>query len=410
MNEITEPLKSKLPVKLLQWLWPLYVSIKYKQSLKLRLHPGALERLKSVANQRGIICPNHCSEFDADVLFALSRAAGEAFYYLTAHEIFHAHHNWNMRPLQLLGCYPITRGMLDTDAYKTTQSLIIAGDRKLVVFPEGEISHQNNKVEALQHGTARMSFSALDKLTAMGSGETIYLIPLALKYVYKKDIRKRLKFALSRLETAMELTVLNELAINERIIRCFNQFAVREAAGHNLQWNWQDVSVDLGSSIAKLRKDVLRGIACDLQLFVSESWTELTTAHFLKSTICDLLFHYHADTNSEPNRKRLRAQLKEVKRVIDLITLDFNRLQTPLTQEQAAEFVLVLGREIFGRNVLFGSIEALVDVGRPINLQDYARSFKSSRRQTLAQIDGLLRQELQSMLDTMEFEREKIFA
>jgi 1-acyl-sn-glycerol-3-phosphate acyltransferase len=404
MNEIIEPIDSILPVKLAQLIWPFYISLKYK-GLRFEPRPDALKKLRSLRGQRAVICPNHSSELDADVMFALSRAINEPFFFLTAHEIFHGHKNWNLLPLKMLGCYPVTRGTPDIEAYRTTQKLLMEGRRKLVVFPEGEISHQNNHIKSLQRGAAKIALSVVEKLQQLGKPEPVYLVPIAIKYAYGTDIRPRLERSLKSIEEKLALPVARNLPINDRILRCFAKFGALEAAEHQLEWS---DDTHLNESIPKLRRGVLDNLAqkLDCAARLSAQTSELAQAHLLKSVICNQLFHMPTDEN----HSNLRIDLREVKQVIDLIALDFDCLKKSITQEEAAEFILVLEREIFAHDRVFGPLHVLLEIGDVINLQEYTAELPNSRQRILDTIDSVLQSQLQKMVDSLEAQRKKIIA
>ncbi|MFX6281365.1 hypothetical protein ABTF86_20095, partial [Acinetobacter baumannii] len=77
--------------------------------------------------------------------------------------------------------------------------------KKLVLFPEGEISRQNDTLMSLETGAAQLTFWGVEELTKMsaknnGQVEPLYLTPVALKYTYATDVRPALKRTLSSLE------------------------------------------------------------------------------------------------------------------------------------------------------------------------------------------------------------------
>src|SRR6185295_10298825 len=113
--------------------------------------------------KRTIICPNHPSHSDPESMFAFSAITGEDFNFLAAREIFDYNNGWNGWVIQHLGVYSVVRGACDRESFKTTKSLLVSGKKKLVIFPEGEISNQNDTLMTLESGVAQMGFWALDE-------------------------------------------------------------------------------------------------------------------------------------------------------------------------------------------------------------------------------------------------------
>src|ERR1700735_5576120 len=64
----------------------------------------------------------------------------EEFYCIAARECFDWDGGWRGRLFQGLGCYSVARGKADFHSIATTEKILREGRRKLVVFPEAEIT------------------------------------------------------------------------------------------------------------------------------------------------------------------------------------------------------------------------------------------------------------------------------
>ena len=65
--------------------------------------------------------------------------------------------------LQKLGAYSIRRGMPDRESVKHTLDVIKEKKSKLVVFPEGGLSYQNDTIMQLRDGALHLAFKAMSK-------------------------------------------------------------------------------------------------------------------------------------------------------------------------------------------------------------------------------------------------------
>jgi len=390
----------------LKWLakllWPVYMR-SARKVMELVVVGDGLERLKALAGQRVVICPNHASEDDAEVIFGLSRLAKEDFYYLTAHEIFHGHRGWNFFLLPEMGCYSVTRGAPDIHAYRTTMQILLENELKLVVFPEGEVSHFNEVVMPLEPGVARISFSALRKLKQEGIDEDITLLPLAIMYDYVDNIQGALEKGLTRIEKHLKTSMSG--TFEERLTSVtLHLIASMEEEHHIIP----DRNLDFASRAFRLREKIIDDVAAQAGLRRPDGAEQLEFAHKVKSALCDRFFH----------RKKLRGKelvaqkilYKQIVTAIDLTVLEKSCIFTAPTkpgQDEVAEVVHWLERVLFGKNTVYGARRIMMQMGEPIALSAYATQFEQDDDDAGLQVNKRIRLALLTMLRNLSSRRTK---
>ena len=102
--------------------------------------------------------------------------------------------------MQRLGVYSVVHGAVDRESFRIMRETLSEGKRKLVIFAEGEISHQNDTVMPFESGVVQLGFWALDDMKKSGQVKPIYVLPVAIKYIYKKDMWGKIEKALAKLE------------------------------------------------------------------------------------------------------------------------------------------------------------------------------------------------------------------
>jgi len=173
------------------WMLPFIMRF-FLKVFKVDIDPGSLERLKATNGFATVLVPNHVTDADPYVMFALSKRLGERFRYMTAQESFYTHAGGRLRGffLQRLGCYSVVRGAVDRESFRMTREILTTGEQKLVIFAEGEISHQNDTVMPFESGVVQLCFWAMDDMKKTGEVKPIYLVPVAIKYAYQKEMWK----------------------------------------------------------------------------------------------------------------------------------------------------------------------------------------------------------------------------
>ncbi|HWT78708.1 MAG TPA: hypothetical protein VN648_07875, partial [Candidatus Methylomirabilis sp.] len=74
------------------------------------------------------------------------------------------------------------------------------GQEVLVIFPEGEIFYLNDLVQPFKSGAVEIGMHAVVESQRTETDWTVYLIPLAIKYRYRKPICHILERRIRRME------------------------------------------------------------------------------------------------------------------------------------------------------------------------------------------------------------------
>jgi 1-acyl-sn-glycerol-3-phosphate acyltransferase len=170
---------------------------------------------KAIKDGAGVlIVPNHSFHYDSYVLIEASHRVGTPFHFLTAWQVF-AMSKWHEQlMLQWHGCFSINREAADLAAFKTAVEILKSKPEPLVIFPEGDIYHNNDRVTPFRDGAAAIAMSAAKKAL-----RPIVCIPCALKCFYLDDPTPQLQELMTRLEEAIHWRPRPDLPLSDRIYR-----------------------------------------------------------------------------------------------------------------------------------------------------------------------------------------------
>jgi 1-acyl-sn-glycerol-3-phosphate acyltransferase len=118
---------------------------------------------------------------------------------------------WSM---QLHGCFSIDRERADVQAFKQAVDILRDSPFPLVVFPEGDIYHTNDRLTPFRDGAAAIALSAARK-----TQRPIVCVPCALKYWYLDDPTPQLQRLMTRLEDRLLWRPRPDLPLAARIYR-----------------------------------------------------------------------------------------------------------------------------------------------------------------------------------------------
>jgi 1-acyl-sn-glycerol-3-phosphate acyltransferase len=111
------------------------------------------------ARDGALVCPNHSYTGDGSVMLEVGRRAlaqhGRRFYTMAAWHGFRGHGGLDGWLLQRMGVFSVDREGCDRRAIRQATELL-AGGEGLIIFPEGEIYHLNERLTPLREGVAFM--------------------------------------------------------------------------------------------------------------------------------------------------------------------------------------------------------------------------------------------------------------
>ncbi|MBA61350.1 MAG: glycerol acyltransferase [Planctomycetaceae bacterium] len=208
-----DPKLSPLVVKLLKGL------SRSKARKTCRLFDVKIENVEiiqqAVANNHGVlITPNHATHADPYAMNEVSYLANLPFYFMATWNIFAVQGKIGQWVLQKHGVFSVDREGTDRKAMEIAQDILKNKKYPLVIFPEGEVYHCNDKVTPFREGAAALSVFAARK-----SDRPIVAIPCAMKYHYTQDPTPELLELMTRLEHSIHWYSKNELSLSERIYR-----------------------------------------------------------------------------------------------------------------------------------------------------------------------------------------------
>jgi len=179
-----------------------------------------LARLKAAADERLVITPNHPTNTDPALLFALAKAADVSFHYVACRETFDMAGGLWGKVIQRLGAYSVVRGTSDRESFRATRSILSSPAGKVVIFPEGEVHSQNDTLLPFHSGVVQLAFWAMEDLRKAGEADgSVGLLPVAVRYRFAQDMRHPIERSLQRLERTLNLPSVSTKSASDRYLR-----------------------------------------------------------------------------------------------------------------------------------------------------------------------------------------------
>ena len=407
MLDFKPPKDNSFVIGSVKLLLPLLMRLTTKVS-HVDIDSESLDRLKSTDGYPTILVPNHPSRADPHVLFALSTRYGERFRYMCARETF----DRKILGLKLrgffmtrLGVYSVVRGAVDRDSFRLTRETLAKEGRKLVIFGEGEISHQNETIMPFESGIVQFGMWALNDMEKAGDLKPLYLVPVGIKYVYRNDMWDQIEEALANLERS----VLPDPAdrptdLYDRVKYVGGALLSILAREYHLRL---DDGATLNDRILQMREHILSQMESFLELSPQSDRNPLRRVRAIQNRIDEEIYR-DVDEMTEYERgvhaqrvDKFRQFYTDVRRIVNSIAIYEGYIGEDPSQERFLEVITRLEVEVYGRSNVKGPLDAFLRIGTPKNLLDSYGTYKKQKRQTTQQITLELETDVQNIISGM---------
>lgn len=402
------PAQTFYPPKQLPLMARLVQSISYPLArvlykVRLSVTEESVGRVRAIDDARIVMVCNHPTMEDGMTLFVLSARMGQLFHYIVAYEAFNGLMGWF---IQRLGCYSIRRGLGDRTSISQTLSLLKEPRCRLVIFPEGGCSYQNDTIMPFRPGAIQLPMSALAQLARKAETPEqvpdMYVVPVSLKYRYRQSMGHVIEKTLSRLEDALNIDVSATLDDYQRLRRIGNQVILKIEREAGLS---DQSELDWNQRIEQLR-----------QIFIEKCEATLGVEPYLNAPLRERVYRVQAllediteaaETNEDgvPTiSSRAREELYwDTVRLLNFDAIYDGYVAEAPTAERFLDTLTRIEREVFHLEHAQPKAprKAHFYIGEPINLKTYLSDYQRDRSGTVDRLADRLRQTMQANLNKM---------
>ncbi|MEL7356200.1 MAG: 1-acyl-sn-glycerol-3-phosphate acyltransferase [Cyanobacteria bacterium J06560_6] len=402
-NRSTAATETFYPPKQLPLMARLVQSISYPlgrilYKVRLSVSEDSVARFRKVEHSRIVVVCNHPTMEDGITLFVLSARLGQLFHYIVAYESFKGLLG---EFIQRLGCYSIRRGVGDRASISQTLSLLKTPHCRLVIFPEGGCSYQNDTVMPFRPGAIQLPMSALAQLAKKAPTPAdipdFYVVPLSLKYRYRQPMQRVIEKTLKRLEDALNLKS-SGLDDYQRLRQIGNQviLAIEAEAGLLDENDSGQKPLDWNERIDRLR-----------QIFIEKCELALSIEPNLNLPIRERVYKVQATLESleqaEPKTMTPEEIFWDAVRLLNFDAIYDGYVAEAPTPERFLDTLIRIEREVFHIEHAQpkAARRACFHVGEPLNLKDYLADYQRDRSGTVDRLAIQLHQTVQANLDSI---------
>ncbi|MCC0176125.1 1-acyl-sn-glycerol-3-phosphate acyltransferase [Waterburya agarophytonicola K14] len=382
------PKQNALLTRLIQSIF--YLVMYFVYQIKLEVSDRDIALLKEIDNQRVVYLPNHSNLDDGLVMFLLSARLGQLLHYIVAYEAFSGFVGWLM---QAVGAYSIRRGMGDRLSIVHTLKILQQPKCKLVVFPEGGCSYQNDTVMPFRTGGIELAFKAIAKLSKKQSTiPDLYFVPVSIKYCYLGNWDRQIAQSLGELETALSIQPTSDDLYSR--LR-----GVSAKVLTNLETEYHitlQIESDWNQRIANLKQHLLNYCEERLKIAPATQLPNRERVYKIQSILADAI-----KSNSSPELDYQHLKLTTV-RLLNFDAIYDGYVADEPTNERFFATLDRLEREVFqiDRPKPKGLRRVRVKIDSPIAAREYWQHYQADSTQAIANLTQRIQQKVQANLNS----------
>lgn len=381
---------SRLTPLLVRFIQSISYSVAHlAYQVDLKVWDRDVDKLKALEGNRLVLMPNHPTLDDGIILFLLSTRLSWLFHYLVARDSFQGKIGGF---LQRMGAYSIARGVGDRASIAYTLELLRQEGIKLVIFPEGGCSYQNDTVMPFRSGAVQIPFQVFNKLAKTTEElPNFYLVPVSLKYRYTKSINKVIARSFQRLEAVLNI-VPETPDFYPRLRKVGARVLTNIEAEYGIASSDSEFS-NLNQRIQRIKDRVLQDCEQKLQMTRPSNLPSRERVYKIQAFL-------DSKEGWSPSNE---AIYKATTRLLNFDAIYDGYVAAAPTPERFVDTLTRLEREVFAidRPPSKGHRQAWLRVGDPVNLKDYFSAYKQNQNQTIESLTRQIQQTVQENLNEM---------
>lgn len=350
----------------------------------LEIEVNGLEHLRQVLDEGCgvLITPNHSSHADCFSIYDVADRLGMPFYVMIAWQNFVRDGALKARILQQHGGFSVDREGNDLSAFRQASEVLRSKPNPLVIFPEGDVYHLNERILPFREGPAAIALSA-----AKRAERPVVIVPCAINYRYLDDPTPELVEVMNRLEESIHWRPRTDLSLPERIYHLAEgALALKEIEfyGHSSSGSLPDRIRNLIDFILSWLEDRYGldagkcGVPERVKLLRQQAIRRMTES-----------------PGNSPERRQCEEDISDLFLAVQLFSYPGDYVAEAPSVERIAETIDKLEEDVLGVKTasIRGSRKATVTLGEPIRVASTRKQRFSAADLTQcmeARVQGLL--------------------
>lgn len=356
----------------------------------VQIDAQGFDRVKeaALAGKGVLVTPNHSAHYDSAALYLAADRVDLPLYTMAAWQVFAMCSTFESWAMQRLGCFSVDREGADRQAFKQAVDILRQQPHPLVIFPEGDIYHVNDRVVPFREGAAAIALSA-----AKRAERPIVVFPTAIKFFYVDDPTDALHGLMDQLEERLYLRPQPDAELAQRIHR----FAEAALALKELDYLGHTCSGRLRERVVSLTEAVLSQL--EQRHDIRAEGTTPERVKVLRKRLIDLLDDDKLPRENPIRFHQLQQDMEDVFFVAQCFSYPGDYLVDSPSIERMAETADKFEEDVLGKDLptIRGRRRVVIQVGEPIEIETQRRG-----RDHVVELTQQMQQRVQEMLGELK--------
>ena len=354
------------------------------------------ERLKSLSQERLLYVANHPSTIEPPVAYCVANTMGARFQFMASRSVF----NWSFglvgQLIKRVGAFSVLAGGADRESIKTARSILAKSGGKLVIYPEGMLSGENDNLLSFMSGFAQIGFWGLEDALKKEKTADIKVLPTFVKYILSGSrnwLKQEIENSLRKIEKALCIPASPQSNLLRRFLTV-GQVVLEKAESEH--YVIPEVEKGINYRIGRIRHVLLNHAAHKLGIkFANEDAIQKLRVLFTTIDAIDAKFPpVGIPKLSEQDFQVIR---RDIERAYIFIVIKPEYLLEYPSPERFMEWIYRLETLLFG-STQYRARKAHVLVGKPFSLTEYYGQYKKDKRKTLVELTERLKNDMESLM------------
>ncbi|MDF3818559.1 1-acyl-sn-glycerol-3-phosphate acyltransferase [Leptospira sp. 96542] len=355
--------------------------------------------LREIRDKRVLYLSNQPSEVEPAIAYYVASKIGTRFHFMASRGIF----DWGFglvgEVIKRVGAFSVLSGIADRDAIKTCKKILANPTGKLVMYPEGIMSGENDNLVSFMPGVAQLAYWSLEAAMEHEPGAELYLQPTFVKYKLagsRESILKTVESSLARMEKKLKLypggrTLLRRFLTVGRVLL--------EETEYELGIPKSDIEgKDFDYRLGRARHTALNLAAKILNVKFLDTDNALQKIREL-FTALDCL---EAGMPLASTPKLSDVNIRRAKQLVDtaytfLITKPKNLIQWP-SAERLMEWIYSFEKHMFGKSE-YRARKAYVLATKAFPLSPYYHLYTNNKKEGIQAVMTEIRHEMETLME-----------
>lgn len=362
----------------------------------IEIAPEDRRLLRSLRDGRLLYMSNHPTTVEPPVAYAAANAMGSRFHYMASRVVFNWYGGVLGEVIRRLGAFSVLPGAGDRESIRTARHILASPQGKLVIYPEGMMSGENDNLLTFMPGAMQLGFWGLEDARKAEPAADIPVLCAFVKYIALGSRQAHLQEihrGLGRLEARLGIDPGTKGLLRRYLTigRVLLENAERE---YHIP---MAATTDYEYRVGRARHAALDAAAEAIGIDLDHNDDALAKIRALFGAVESVEAGFPGSLRHKPDAARISEAKRHIERAYTFLVIRRDYLLSRPTAERCYEWLGRYETQVFGESKPRPRVARLM-MARPFYIGDYYEEYHNNRRKGMDLAMQRVRRELEMLM------------